>query len=356
MRQLLLRIISFFKGIKPSLSRKKQSQPISSKPTPQLSRLADSVFQLSHGKTRKEWLRFLVFLLVFFYFLGLTVIMTLAYQPQTFRNPDEDYTKISRMDRFMEAAVTIYPLPAAVVNDEVISLKDFYTQLSYIKHFNARVPNSLPPEVTNIASLRRQVLENLIETRIIRQEARKYKITVSTSDVDAAYKTATEQNGGPEQVEKVLHELYDMTPEEFKQLIRDQILKEKIMKTLLVQVHVRHIISTDQKKSTDLIARLNKGEAFEAVATAESEDASTKGQGGDLGWLGRQDMKDKIDPEFEKAAMALSKGQITAAPVKTKFGYHIIKLEDKRGRVDKPYGTWFEEIKDKAKIMRFIRS
>lgn len=79
-----------------------------------------------------------------------------------------------------------------------------------------------------------------------------------------------------------------------------------------------------RQKAEQLLTRVKKGEDFNAIASQYTEDG-TREQGGDLGWF----QKGKMDPDFEKVAFALQKGQ-TSELVKTKFGFHIIKLEDKR--------------------------
>jgi peptidyl-prolyl cis-trans isomerase C len=102
------------------------------------------------------------------------------------------------------------------------------------------------------------------------------------------------------------------------------------------EVHARHILirapAGDDKASKAaedrikaVIARLNKGEDFAKVAGEVTEDPSGKANGGDLGYF----TKEQMVPEFAEAAFKLDKGQISG-PVKTQFGWHVIKLEDKR--------------------------
>lgn len=79
-----------------------------------------------------------------------------------------------------------------------------------------------------------------------------------------------------------------------------------------------------KQKAEQLLARVKKGEDFNAIASQYTEDA-TREQGGDLGWFG----KGKMDPDFEQVAFSLQKGQ-TSEIVKTRFGYHIIKVDDRR--------------------------
>lgn len=94
----------------------------------------------------------------------------------------------------------------------------------------------------------------------------------------------------------------------------------------------KHILVADEKLATDIIANLNskKPPKFEDLAKKHSKDASAQ-QGGDLGWLAPSNLV----PEFSTAMVKLKKGQITAAPVKSQFGWHVIKLQDVRA-IDYP--------------------
>lgn len=91
-----------------------------------------------------------------------------------------------------------------------------------------------------------------------------------------------------------------------------------------------------EDKIKAVIARLNKGEDFAKVAGEVTEDPSGKANGGDLGYF----TKDQMVPEFANVAFSLEKGKISA-PVKTQFGWHVIKVEDKR---TKPKPS-FEDVK-----------
>lgn len=85
------------------------------------------------------------------------------------------------------------------------------------------------------------------------------------------------------------------------------------------KVQCAHILVKTEQEAKDALARINKGESFAKVAQEKSLCPSGK-KGGDLGFFGRNQM---VRP-FELAAFALQKGQISA-PVKTEFGWHIIK-------------------------------
>lgn len=91
------------------------------------------------------------------------------------------------------------------------------------------------------------------------------------------------------------------------------------------EVHARHILVATEEEAKAVIAELDAGKDFAEVAKEKTTD-SNKEEGGDLGWFG----KGRMVPEFEAAAFGLEKGAYTKTPVQTQFGFHVIKLEDKR--------------------------
>jgi peptidyl-prolyl cis-trans isomerase C len=106
-----------------------------------------------------------------------------------------------------------------------------------------------------------------------------------------------------------LHKVYD---EAIKQTPNEQ------------EVHARHILVPTEGEAKDLEAQLKGGADFAALAKEKSKDPGAA-EGGDLGWF----TKDQMVPEFAEAAFRLDKGQVSD-PIKTQFGWHIIKVEDKR--------------------------
>jgi len=109
-------------------------------------------------------------------------------------------------------------------------------------------------------------------------------------------------------------------------------------------VHARHILVKDEKTAQTLIDEMKdlKGDALKTkfIELAKSKSTGPSGpKGGDLGSF----TKGQMVPEFSKAVWALNVGDITKAPVKTQFGYHVIYLEDKKPASSVPY----EQVKDK---------
>jgi peptidyl-prolyl cis-trans isomerase C len=91
------------------------------------------------------------------------------------------------------------------------------------------------------------------------------------------------------------------------------------------EVHASHILVANEADAVAIIAELKKGGDFAAIAKARSSDPGAA-QGGDLGWFKKGDML----PEFADAAFALQPGQTTDKPVHTQYGWHVIRVEDRR--------------------------
>ena len=91
------------------------------------------------------------------------------------------------------------------------------------------------------------------------------------------------------------------------------------------EVHARHVLVQNEADAKAVIEDLRKGDDFAEVAKKRSSGPSAT-NGGDLGYFTREQMV----PEFAQAAFAMKKGEVSAAPVKTQFGWHVIKVEDRR--------------------------
>jgi len=91
------------------------------------------------------------------------------------------------------------------------------------------------------------------------------------------------------------------------------------------EVSARHILVKTEEEAKAIIAELDAGKDFAELAKEKSTDPN-KSEGGDLGYF----TKGRMVPEFEEAAFAMEKGTYSKTPVKTQFGFHVIKVEDKR--------------------------
>ena len=204
-------------------------------------------------------------------------------------------------------------------------------------------------------------LNTLIANKIIELEAKKQNIKVTDDDIEAEIDKFAEQYGGRETFEQFL-EFYGTPIDELKENIRINLTLEKLLEPSIEikedeiktyfeenkesfgekeQVKASHILVDSEEKANEVKAKLQAGEDFAALAKEYSTDTSNNENGGDLGYFARG----KMVKEFEEAAFSMDIGQISD-PVKTEFGYHIIKVEDKKPAKEATYEESKDEIKD----------
>lgn len=106
---------------------------------------------------------------------------------------------------------------------------------------------------------------------------------------------------------------------------KDYYNKHKEEFTPTTQIKASHILVKTEDEAKKVLARLKKGEKFEEIAKEVSLDKASAKNGGDIGYFSRG----QLVPEFEKAAASLKTGE-TSGPVKTPYGYHIIKVVDRK--------------------------
>ncbi len=106
------------------------------------------------------------------------------------------------------------------------------------------------------------------------------------------------------------------------------------------EVRARHILVKSEDEAKAIIADLDAGKDFVELAKAKSTDPN-KSEGGDLGYF----TKGRMVPEFEEAAFAMEKGSYSKTPVKTQFGFHVIKIEDKRDAAPPAYETVAAQVR-----------
>lgn len=111
------------------------------------------------------------------------------------------------------------------------------------------------------------------------------------------------------------------------------------------EVKARHILVKTNEEALEIVKQLDAGGDFEAIAKEKSADTGSGAQGGDLGYFGPGQMV----PEFEKAAFALEIGAYTKEPVQSQFGWHVIKVEDKRAQQPPA----FDQVKEQMRSVVF---
>ncbi len=237
-----------------------------------------------------------------------------------------------------------------------------------------------------------QILEGLINEKLISQEAKKMKIKVSDKDVNTEIKNIKKMFKTEKEFQQAL-KTQNMDEKDLAENVKNNLLTEKIKAKVVgkveitdkkaeeyykknqdqykvgEQVKVSHILVEDEKKANEVKEKLDNGEDFSKLAKEYSTDSSNKDKGGDLGYI----TKEQVVPEFGNAAFALKKDEISK-PVKTEFGYHIIKIFDTKKASTKEYkevkdiiiaqlteeekskkfNSWLDDVRKKAEIKKYI--
>jgi len=140
-------------------------------------------------------------------------------------------------------------------------------------------------------------------------------------------------------------------------LFEDEVKKNPISDAMLQQEYerfkasmgtneykVRHILVDKEDDAKAIIAELNKGGDFAKIAKEKSKDPGSKDNGGDLDW----GPSARYVKPFADAVTSMQKGQTTATPVKTDFGYHVIRLDDVRPLTVPPFAELKEQFRQRA--------
>jgi len=263
---------------------------------------------------------------------------------------------------------------AAIVNQEIITLSEVERMIDPLKSEIDEEDRFARRNRLN--ELSRMALERLIEERLIDQEVRKVGIKVSPKEIDSAIEEIKMRNlATQEELEKALAK-EGLTLEGFKKEIEKKIARTKMIQWAvkiepnvdekeLINFYLKHSdryrteetyrpghilfkipkeatpeeVREIRKKCQKVYEKLKAGEDFGEMAILYSEDLSSKDRG-DLGFF----KKGELLPAFEREALKLKVGEVSGI-VRTEYGFHLIKLLDRKGGAPLP----FEEVREKVR-------
>jgi len=268
----------------------------------------------------------------------------------------------------------------AVVNQEIITLSEVEIWINPLKE--EIVTDDRLEKRERVQALYRQVLEKLIEERLLDQEAKKSGVKVTSKEIEATLDEVKRRNATTqEDLEKALA-AEGLTLETYKKQIEKGLQRKKLISwTVKVEAkvgekelkdfyqknmdryranetyrpgHILFVIPKGatseeireiRKKCQKVLEKIKGGEDFGEMALLYSEDASRRTRG-DLGDF----RKGELVPAFEREALSLKVGEMGGI-VRTEFGFHIIKLLDRKGMDPLP----FEEVKEKVQADHYER-
>lgn len=246
-------------------------------------------------------------------------------------------------------AINVYPFPASYIGGHIIWYKSFQREYDHAKFFAEKTNKT----ASNEDEFKKGMLDQMINLEVWKIQARKNGVKVSADDYNSSYNKLIEEAGGEDKAKEMLQEFWQMSLPDLKRLIKDQLPKEKLAEKLqdeiLVSVKARHIlIKDDENLAREVAKKAKEGAKFEDLVNEYTQDVSTKERGGDLGFFNRGVM----DVDFENAAFAMKPGDISD-PIKTTFGFHIIKVEERKGTIDKTMESWFNEVRNQTRVYKF---
>ena len=219
----------------------------------------------------------------------------------------------------------------AIVNGKPVPKSRLEALEAQIKAQAARTGQPVPPDVE------KQLREEVIAREVFMQEAQRRGLEASP-DFRAKMDLARQS--------VLINELFAdyqknsaVTDAEAKAEY-DRIVGSQAPAAGAKEYKARHILVEKEDEAKAIIAQLKKGAKFEDIAKKQSKDPGSGAQGGDLGWANPSGYV----PEFAQALGKLGKGQMTDAPVKSQFGYHVIRVDDVR-EAKGPEVPSFEQVK-----------
>lgn len=311
--------------------------------------------QLTRWELRVRVARFLFALAIVYLIAGVAVGLGF-YVPSSWCNK-EGGVKVCPLQ--MESSFArfwskLYPYPAEIVGWQVVTLRDVATQEKIIYYF----ADSSGTPVPDRFEVDKKVIDSLEETRLAQKGLADYNLKVTRQDIDDVLKNIEDENGGKDQVKDLLQSLYGLTLSGFRDVVHDQLVKDKVSSDVLKTIKARHILVADEAQARDIKAKIEAGQiTFEDAAKQYSTDQGSKDNGGlvqaseSSEFVGRDS---GLTQAFVDAAYALPTGTISE-PVKTEFGYHLIRVDEIKGQADQTYTDFLESVKKKTIIWHLWR-
>ncbi len=223
-------------------------------------------------------------------------------------------------------SLNAYAEPVVTINDTTLTQQD-YDQYIEIRSQKAK---------TNVTPDKQTIIDEMIDRELLRQDALNKKL-----DRDPKFLEQLKQLRDNLLMSFALQthlETNKITDAIVRNFYNQRISEIKMPK----QYKAQHILVETETEAKEVIAEIAKGTSFGKLAKAKSTDIGSAKKNGDLGWVTKQ----KLVPSFGNAMEKLAKGEYTKTPVKSRFGWHIIKVEDIKSQQAPAFNRVKEQIRN----------
>lgn len=261
---------------------------------------------------------------------------------------------------FLYRVTQVVPFPVAKAGPDFVSYENYLFELRHFMHFYETQQkldfDSEKSAKQQLDQYKQQALQKIITDAYVKQLARKNKVTVSDREVDDEITILRRQNrlGGSQQAfEDALHENFGWTPDDFKRVIKQRLLEQKVISTLDATTH---------QKAAQALAELRSGADFAATVAKYSQDEASKAGGGEFGFPVDRANRD-LSPATTDALFKLKVGEVSGI-VNTGYSLEILKALETNGTTVRgahvvfnftDINTYVNDQKDKHPARTFIK-
>lgn len=301
------------------------------------------IYPLQHSRHRIVTISVAIFVLAVVIFFSYTLLALYRFHAAS---------------TFMYRVTQVIPFPVAKAGPSFVAYENYLFEVRRYTHYyqtQQEVDFSSKAGKSQLEDFQNRALDGVINDAYVKQLAKEQGVSVSRADVNEQITLLRSQNrlGGSDQVfEDVLKEFWGWSVDDFRRVLQQQLLAQKVVSKLDTDAH---------KRTETYITQLNAGNDFAELAKQSSDDESTKANGGEYGFTIERSNKD-LQPRIIDELFKLQPGQ-TSGVVETPTGLEILKvIENSNGKIRaahivvnfKSINTYVDPLKNDNKPRRFI--